>query len=353
MGFLLLLLIPLAVSGTTFLVLRATVTWKEFLLQLGLSVITLIVGWQIAKWSSLSATENLNGRITHKEAGTQSCCHCQSRCVSRDNKGNCTSSVRECSHIWDHYWSLHTSVGNIGVESCSGDSTPPQAWVRAQVGEPASVEHSYTNYLLADPDSLMVRSQSQKFESRIPEYPEVRHLYKIDHVIGDVTPPAGFQNQLREINADLGASNQVDVTVILTSEKDPTYAQALEAKWLYGPKNSLNIVMGIDNDTIRWVRVVTISKVEMLKVRMRDQLQGLRLDDPKVPATIRQEVAKGFKRTAMAEFEYLAANASPTGGSLALLVLVQFLVSLGLTIWMHQKDVFGDKGFTKYKMNWS
>jgi len=346
MTFVILLLIPLAVSAGAFFLLKATVTWKEFLLQLGVSVLTLIIGWQVAKWSALRSTEHLNGRITDKIRGTESCCHCRSECRSRDSKGNCKRSVRVCDHSRDYYWKLASTVGTIPIKDCSGWDNAPSAWVNAYVGEPASVEHDYDNYLLADPDSLFVHETMGKFEGQIPEYPEVHSHYKLEHVVGQGVPvPSGWQNALREINADLGARNQVDVTVVLTQAKDPTYAQALEAKWLYGPKNSLNIVMGVDGDTIRWVRVVTFSRVELLKVRLRDQLQILKLNDPRVLQILRTEVQSGFKRTAMAEFEYLARSASPTGLGLFLLAFFEILVSVGLTYLMHRHDVFGDERF--------
>lgn len=341
MNFLLLIIIPILVGVGAFLAFK-TITGKEFVLQLVGCVLVAVIGWSLAKWGSTRDTENLNGRITRKIDGTQKCCHCQDVCTKKDDKGNCISYEEECSHFHDYYWKLATSVGDIDVEDCSGYDNPPSEWERAFVGEPASVENGYTNYLLADPDSLMIHGVTDKF--RVPKYPRVKGLYQVNHVVGDVSAPSGWQKEVREINADLGHSNQVDVTILLTSEKDPTYAQAVEANWLYGPKNSLNIVMGVDGDSIRWVRVVTFSKVEMLKVRLRDQLQGLSLNDPKVLNIIRSEIKSGFHRTAMADFAYLASSAQPKGWALFGLIVLQLVVSVGLSILMHTKDVFGDEG---------
>lgn len=342
MNFILILLVPVLISGVAFLVLKATISWKEFLLMLGLGVGMTLIGWQIAKWGSLRSNEHLNGRVTHKEDGTQHCCHCRDVCDAHDKKGNCTSSHEDCDHITDYYWTLNTTVGDVSIENCSGSNDPPSIWVNAKIGEPASVDHGYNNYLLADPDSLWVHAHMDRFEAGIPDYPQISRKYQVNHVVG-LSAPASLISAMSEMNADLGASNQVDITIALTAERDPSFAQALEAKWLYGPKNSLNIVMGIQGDTISWVRVVTFSKVEMLKVRLRDQLQGLALNDPKVPAIIRNEIGGGFKRTHMADFEYLASTASPTGWILALLYVFEILLCAGLTFWMHRKDVFGDE----------
>lgn len=353
MNFLLLLLIPIGIAGGSFLLLSDTVTWKEFLLQLVLGALVCGGSWQLAKWGALRDTEHLNGRITQKIADTQSCCHCRTVCDSYDKKGNCTSSHESCDHSYDYYWDLDTSVGKISIEDCSGSNSPPDVWVNAVVGEPAAVEHGYTNYLLADPDSLMVHTIPQQFYNQVPEYPDVHGKYKVDHVIGDLASSASLlQVALRELNADIGATNQVDVTLLLTSIQDPTYAQAVEAKWLYGPKNSITIVASLQGSTVQWVRVVTFSKVELLKVRLRDQLQGLSIDDPRFMSVIRQEVSTGFKRTKMANFEYLASTASPGGWHLALLIIFEILASLGLAYWAHVKDIFGDETFARYRKNY-
>lgn len=349
MTFFIVLLIPVVIAAGAFFLLSSSINWKEFLLQLGLGVVAVAVGWQVAKWGALQSTEHLNGRITQKEDGTQHCCHCHDVCDAKDKNGNCTSSHEECSHTIDYYWTLKTTVGDVPVEDCSGWNSAPAIWTNAVVGEPASVSHGYTNYLLADPDSLMVHAQVEKWADQVPDYPEVFDKYKVNHVLGDVSPPVGMQKALQEINADLGAGNQVDISVYLTAQKDPSFAQAIEAKWLYGPKNSITVVMGLSGTTIQWVRVVTFSKVEQLKVQLRDQLQGLNVSDPKVLAVLRSEIQQKFRRTAMADFEYLAATASPTGWSLVLLLLGEFVVSVLLTYWMHVKDVFGVEPFRGYR----
>lgn len=334
-----LLLVPIAIAGGAFLLNHWSVSWKEFLLQVGVSLAVALLGWQVAKCAALSDVEHLNGRITNKTEGTQHCCHCTTVCTGRDKNGNCTSSYESCSHVWDHHWEIQTSVGEIQVQNCSGSSTPPKAWSEARVGDPAVVEHRYTNYLKADPDSLIVHSEHGPYLDRIPEYPKVFDYYRVNPVISDgVAIPAKWQEVFREMNADLGPSEQVDVTVLLTSITDPTYAQAVEAKWLYGPKNSLTIVLGVEADEIRWARVVTISRVEPLKVYLREALQGRKLQDPEVPDLIAQGVAKKFNRTPMSEFSYLARTATPTGWWLFGLYLVNIVVAILLTAIIHHRN---------------
>lgn len=139
------------------------------------------------------------------------------------------------------------------------------------------------------------------------------------------------------------------MAVLLTNHTNPTYAQEVEARWLYGPKNSLTIVMGMpDSQTIKWARIVTISRVEALKVHLRDQLEGKKVDDPAIPGIIRSTLQAEFHRTPMAQFEYLMNVAQPSGGWLFGLYLFDILVCIGLTYWAHAKDIFGDERRSVY-----
>jgi hypothetical protein len=191
----------------------------------------------------------------------------------------------------------------------------------------------------------MVHSALSKYGAQVPKFPEVYGFYKVNPVIGAGVPvPEGWQEALRETNADFGAKNQVDVTVMLTGNSDPTFAQAVESKWLYGPKNSLNVIVGVKEDRAEWVRVVTFSKVEALKVRLRDDIQGKALAGLEIPNTVRNLVSANFKRTAMADYEYLARSATPSTGWLVFLYILGVGVSVGLGIYTHMNDVFGDEG---------
>ena len=316
-----------------------TITWKEFLLQLAVQTAFITGGYYIAKYQSLSSTEHLNGRIIAKTHNSESCCHCRTVCDARDKKGNCTSSHEVCDHIVDYRWDLKTSVGSINIDKCEPFAfNVPKVWAQARVGEPSSVEHSYQNYLKGDEQSLLVHKELDQFQ--VPPFPEIYGFYKVNPVMGPA--PANWQDAFREINADLGASKQVDVTLLVTSVQDPTYAQAVEAQWLYGPKNSLNIVIGVLDGSITWARVVTISKVEDLKIYLRDELQGKKFTDD-IPGIVRIAVKERFHRTAMAEYEYLARNATPSTGWLIGLYILGLLVAAGLSILMHRRDIFGEE----------
>lgn len=344
-----LLLVPLIVGGIAYSINKRTVTWKEFLLQIAVSIIFVVGTWSYARYAAMQSTEHWNGRVTAKDSGTEHCCHSyECNCSTCSNSDGTTYSCN-CStcyrHSIDYWWAVDVSTGDKVSDTCVGHGSDPRWWSRAYVGEPVSIPHEYTNYLKADPESIMVHDFDPAMVESVPPFPEVHSRMRVRKVVrhGDAHPPLAWDVALKELNADIGRMHQVDVTILVTSHKSPTFAFAVEAAWLYGPKNSLNIVMGTDGEKITWARVVTISDVEELKIELRDGLQGMSLRDPNIIPFIRKLVEQKFRRTPMAKYEYLASAASPEGWWLFFLYFFAFLISGGLAYWVHVKDVFGDE----------
>jgi hypothetical protein len=188
---------------------------------------------------------------------------------------------------------------------------------------------------------------------RIPSFPEVHDTYRVSKVVTDgVTAPKTWQQELERLNDELGGRKQIDVVFLLTKHKDPdAYASAVETAWLFGPKNALTVVLGTDGTKITWARLVTLSRVELMKVETRDALEGLELNDPQIFSILRDQIARHWKRTSMAEFEYLASHASPSPLGTTLLFLIAICLSGGLVAYFHRNDVFGDEKYNSPSWN--
>lgn len=343
---LILLIIPLIIAGVAFFGFKRTITWKEFLLQEVVQIAVVIAGFMIAQAASLSSVEHWNGHVTAKRSGTTSCCHCHQECISRDEDGHCSGYRTVCDHIADNYYLIDLSTGDSVGDSCTASSTPK--WFRdAYKGEPASSSRRYKNYLKADPDSLFNQGADEKLVKSIPAFPEIYDLYKVNKIVTHgVSKPKGAEMALRGLNDRLGAKYQVDIVFLLTkSSRDPNaYAAAVEHAWLYGPKNSLIVVAGIDGETIKWARVVTISKVELLKIGLRDELPGHTVSE--AITAVGDHIRKGeWHRVSLSEYEYLASHAKPEGWMLVLLYILSIAFSIGLAIIMAKYDVFGDERY--------
>ena len=325
-----LILIPLLVGGIAAWHFRTTITLPEYGLMVAIIVPLIVLSFYTARWGALQDTEFWNGRITAKNFDTQHCCHCHEECdtctrTRTDSKGKTKTEsyscrCREvCQHSRDYEWSLSVSTGDhIGIRSCEPNpANVPLAWQRSYINEPATVPHMYTNYLLADKDSILLRVSDEELLKRVPAEPTGRDYYKATKVLTDgIRVGPEWNDALMELNASVGEANQVDVRLLFTTYADPDYALAVEAAWALGPKNGLTVIVGVapDGVSFAWVRVVSMSKGEEIKVSLRDALLGKSLTDVSgVMSIIQREVNGKFKRTPMAEWEYLSAMATPSG----------------------------------------
>jgi len=327
-------------------------TWKEFVLLEGIMVIVLLTGFFGARWAGMRDVEIWNGHLTDKSNGTQSCCHCRDVCDSRDKDGRCTSRHEECDHTRDYWWSLDVSTGDQIYDGCSGTNRAPSWWRGAVVGEPAAIEHGFTNYLLADPDTVFDGRRKDASYVELPSFPRVHGKYKIHSAINLDTAMSteAWNKALMKINDELGHDKQVHIVVIATREADPAFATHLDEGWLHGKKNNAIFVLGAPSgDVVEWARLVSFSNVPMLGVRTRDELIGKRLSDTgDMTASIAQLVLEEFHRTPMADFAYLASAATPPTWMVVLLYILGLGIAIGGGAVMTHRDPFGDERRGRY-----
>lgn len=306
-------------------------------LTYGVPVLVALLGGGIIEGGRLAGmqdTEVWNGSIASKTHTSMGCCHCRQECdtCTRTNSQGRTETYRchcreVCDHPRDYRWDLHVTTGDdIAVKQCEArESAEPPAWTKAYVGEPASVEHPYTNYLLADPDSVFQQAGNTAVSLLTTNYPRVTGLYHVDHVVGSW--PAGVRPTLEDAmdaaNTSLGSRKQVNV--ILYGYTGPASAtdaaQALAQAWTYGKKNDLIVVVQHDGTGVVSADVVTISKVGELRSRVQHELAGVFLDE--LPEKVNALVEHDFTRTPMAEWSYLESQARPPAWAIVLAVLVE------------------------------
>lgn len=325
------------------------ITPKEMVLLGILDLVGCVAVYFGALHYSLLSTEYWNGRITEKTSGTESCCHCSTVCDETNEKGSCISSHEECDHFSDYWWKLSLSTGDAFVDDCNGSSfDEPPWWDAAEVGMPAVYPHSYTNYLKADEDSLKT-PHAQKYMNEVPNFPEppASCPYCQTRVLthpSRILYPFSWQAELEDLNAKLGPKHQVDVYFLLTKVQDLDYADAVTAKWVYGPKNAMTVVMGIDDsNTVTWVRVVSLSTLSDLRVKLRNELLGKSILDEDFVKVVYQHVDREFERTPMATYEYMKGSASIPGWMMVLAFLGLTVGNILLAAWLEGKDVFNEE----------
>jgi hypothetical protein len=348
------LLVPFIWLLSMKFVLRTTLNAKELAISLVVVSILVVATIELGKYGMTQDTEVWNGKVASKDRvhGTYEesySCNCKT-----DSKGN--SSCSTCYRT--HYtvdWIARTTVGKITFKSL--DSTwrtvynkpDPARYTQCKVGEPAAIEHRYTNYVQAVPNSLFHDdSKELDYTDKIPAYPRVYDFYRYNRVINVDSKITAVEVKELDRNLDnvlkyLGASKQANIIVILTEIDDPTYRYAVENAWQGGEKNDVVIFIGLDGQKITWVDVMTWalnSGNEMFHVTMRDNITAMKeFNVAGLTTVIPKVITELYDRPHMADYEYLADEIDPPTWVIWLALFFAFGGSAILTYVFHKHEI--------------
>jgi len=373
---LILCLFPVAWPFIAQRIWHTKINYQEMALQIVLVTVVVAGVWQIGKWGQTVDTEVWNGQVIskqriHDEYTRSYECNCSESCSGSGSSRSCYTTCDTCYE--DHYtveWLANTTVGKVQFDYKDStwrsvyNSPDPAVYTNCKKGHPASIEHNYTNYVQAVPESLFNDNSSfaEQFAGKIPAYPRVYGFYKFNRVINvDSSVPQSFvtdlDTQIDNTLKVLGPTKQVNIIVILTEIDDPSYRFAIENAWLGGEKNDVIVMVGLDGNTITWVDIMTWalnSGNELFHVTLRDALTNLKtIDSPDLALTITNIVASKYDRPRMADYEYLADEVEPAGWVIILAIVLAIGGSLGLTFVFHRVDVdfLGKRGYGRRKWN--
>lgn len=351
MIFLALFAIPLFLALAFFLAGQGKITLGEFAAQLAAQAAIAGVSVAIIYHSNTADTETWNGRVADKARVQVSCehsysCNCRTTCSGSGKTRSCSTICQTChEHFYDFDWRVTTTNKEsfeISRIDRQGTREPPR-WTQVSVGQPTALGHGYENYIKAAPDTLF-RKQGlvEKYKEVLPVYPQKYYDYhKLDRVVAVGLPGQPDWNaQLSELNADLGATKQVNVVVVLLSHMPLDYFDALEQHWLGGKKNDTVVVLSLDQGNVEWARVMAWTDSGLFKVKMRDDLLGLPATPEAILPVVRSTVETYYLRKPMKDFEYLAASITPTVTQWVVSLLMGILVALGLGWLFYKHETF-------------
>jgi hypothetical protein len=354
---LLLLLPPILVVIVMKWRCHSSISWKEAAVQFVVPLMLIAIVWNVSRYSLMADTEILNGKVTEKEKVWTSCshsyqCHCK---TVYTGSGSSRSSHTECDTCYEHFndwnWTVRTTVGNFNIDRVDRrGSYEPERWSIVAVNQPVAMEHQYTNYIKAAPDSLFHAVNAKQYKGELPKYPSTYDYQYADRVLalGAKVPNLAVWNQtLAESLIDLGAAKQANVVIVMTNESTD-FADALQAKWLGGKKNDVLVVVGTDYPTIKWARVYSWAKHDIINISLRnDLIQSKTLDAKRTVSIIASNITQYYERKPMKDFEYLADEAVPS----LWVMIVALIVGLGASIWMgiyfHQNECFEGNGIRR------
>lgn len=311
----------------------------------------LVIAFAASKGVATADTEIWNGQITAKDRlhGTYEesyKCHCRNVTTYSGSGKNRTSSTTEvCDTCYrTHYtvkWEYSATIGGGTIDTADWTNAGvyalpnPQRWSIIQVGDPASRQHSYTNYVQAVPQSLFTPTSATlkaQFASLTLPYPDkVYDFYHNDHFVTPGWAPmdaAAWNDSIARMLRELGPKKQVNAIVVIAKTDDPNYEYAIRDAWEGCNKNDVVLLIGSKTwPKIDFVRVISWTKNELFKVELRDTIlaQGVIAREPIVNA-FGAQIAKNFERRHMSEFKYLEAEIDPPTW---VLITVAVLILLG------------------------
>lgn len=330
-----------------------SISMKEVLIHTGIMLAACAIALGITYavlYSKLSDVEILNGEVTEKYKHTEWCTQSSSckhytlreRCsYSTDSKGNRTKSCttyKDFDYAYEVDWIVKSTVGENEIERVNrqGTKTPPR-WTAVQIGEPASAEHDYYNYLFADEYSLFAEkkfseSYDAEYQKSIPDYPRVYDYYRASHVVNstkhDVT---GYEEYIATVLKKMGAEKQVNIVVVLYNANDTMYTDALVSKWRGGKKNDVIMMFGLDDSgkvqSFRSTSFAQGMNNEMLHATLRVDALSEQMNLDLVKKQV-HTVGEKFERLPNEKFKFMKYKMEPKKEVIITISIVLLLISI-------------------------
>jgi hypothetical protein len=357
--FLLLMLIPCIISIAALLFFKRDDSYGDLGIQLGLVALIMTFGLSIAYWSRTDDVEIWDGAVSSKARVEVSCehsyeCNCY---YTTDSKGNSTRHCSTCyEHPYDVDWDVYSDIGkSISIARVDRQGlVMPQRWGAVYKGEPFAFQHHYTNYIKANPDSVLLgqKGDLKKFGKIIPAYPRIYDYYKVNHILNEGVPniDEGTWNWLlSQADKTLGPSKQLNLIVVMVPTDDPSYVYAFKDVWVGGKKNDAIILIGsTDGHTIAWADVVSWTTNKGYIINLRDAIMHIGILDKRdeIMGVIVNESQTEFQRMHMKNYKWLTRNFQPSGTAMMILFILGTLLSLSTTILSitYHKGLWGDSG---------
>ena len=340
-------LLPIAWVLISKVIFHKDISVTEMAWSIGIPCVAIIVVVLFATLGKTIDIEIRNGQITEKYSKRVSCshsypCRCRQVCSGTGKNRSCYQKCDTCyRHSYDVSWIAESTVGDFYINriDSQGLKEPPR-WSKVEVGEPASKEYSFTNYIKASPNSLFNFKADGSMP--VPNYVSVYDYYRINRIVNlskySIPDLHVFNEKLNLMLRELGPAKQVNIIVIIT-DFDRKYKNHLESAWLGAKKNDVVIIYGIDsNRQITWADSFSFAKSvgnHEFHIMLRNELEAV-LDFQDLnqhTSIISNLLSKKFVRVQMSDFEYLKEEIMPSDAVLWILVIVLTIFLIAATIF--------------------
>ena len=128
-----------------------------------------------------------------------------------------------------------------------------------------------------------------------------------------------------------GAQKQLSMKLLVFKNKPMDAGFAQESYWNGGNKNEFTVCVGVNSDSlVSWVKVISWTKNELLKIQVRDSILDMKTFKPnKVAVYMVTTIPNKFIRREFKEFDYLPD--APTGAWVYIVGVLLVCIGFGAT----------------------
>jgi hypothetical protein len=196
----------------------------------------------------------------------------------------------------------------------------------------------------------------EKVAKTLFELPMPDKNKKAPPILGPGGPTMALANkELALRNAELGAKKQVRMWILVFKDRDRQSAIDQESLWKGGNKNEFTLCIGINKShKVQWAYVISWTKVEKLKVDVRQFVQGQdALGLNAIVKYMSDEVEKRFIRKPFAEFSYLTVEPPEWAVWSTLGFVLMLNIGIGFYAALNQFTEENPYGEKRYGMRYS
>lgn len=336
----LVLLLPLCVPLAAAWFYKTKRSLGEYAVHIGITILITCATFYAGKYFPALDKEIHNGYVVNKsQVYNPRTEYYDCRCTKK-GCDTCSRTIPE----WD--WTVFTNVGDLNIDRVDSDGRrEPPRWTRVKIGEPAAIERTYINQIKAAKDSIFHFDEKliQQYLDKVPDYPRVTDYYRMNHVINlsKTVDTKGWNDYINNRLKTLGKSKQLNVIVVVT-DYDYAFFDALKYKWLGGKKNDVVMVIGQEAGKVKWFASTSLAdgyKNQTLHGMLRMNSHGKDIDANFLIEQI-NITDKEFIRTPMEEFNYLTSDSEPPGWVMLLAVVIGVASSIALSLGIQHFNGF-------------
>lgn len=244
-----LILIPLFLCFIIKKLFNNTISINEIVIQFIAGIVFVAISFAMMIALSVNSQYYANGKVLSKNRERVSCSHSYQICSGTGEDRVCTTYYR---HTFDYDWVVKTSVGNLTIDRQDSQGIQePRRFSAVNIGENASLPHSYPNYIKNSKQTLHLRKLEQTV--KVISKPNIFDYYRKHNYVSDFNIPLDIENTINEYAKTHGHNKNV---IYYFTRSSTSIAESTRAQWNI-EINDIVVLLGITDNEIIWSDILT------------------------------------------------------------------------------------------------